>query len=69
MGRRRGRRSTAATRATIEAAWVRPRFAGYVEFQAAASAVLRDGLRCGDRVEAILAEVERAFAREREGQS
>jgi multiple sugar transport system substrate-binding protein len=57
-----------ATRRTIDAAWVRPRFAGYVEFQAAASAALRDGLRRGDRAEAILAEVERTFAREREGQ-
>jgi multiple sugar transport system substrate-binding protein len=59
----------AATRRTIEAAWVRPRFAGYVEFQSAASAALRDGLRRGDRAKAILAEVERLFAMTREGQS
>jgi multiple sugar transport system substrate-binding protein len=62
-----------ATRRTIDTAWVRPRFAGYLEFQAAASAVLRDGLRRGDPAEAVLAEVERAFVRtreqEREGQS
>jgi multiple sugar transport system substrate-binding protein len=50
-----------ATRHTIDVAWVRPRFAGYVSFQAAASAALRDGLRRGDRAAAILAEVERAF--------
>ena len=33
-----------ATLATVEQAWVRPRFAGYPEFQAAASGVLREGL-------------------------
>jgi len=29
---------------TIERSWVRPRFAGYVPFQSAASAIIRDGL-------------------------
>ncbi len=38
-----------ATRRTIEAAWMRPRFVGYVEFQTRASAVLRDGLLGGLR--------------------
>lgn len=38
-----------ATRRTIEAAWVRPRFAGYLDFQTRASAVLRDGLLGGLR--------------------
>jgi multiple sugar transport system substrate-binding protein len=33
-----------ATLATVEQAWVRPRFAGYPEFQTAASALLREGL-------------------------
>jgi multiple sugar transport system substrate-binding protein len=56
-----------ATRRTIEAAWVRPRFAGYVSFQATASAALREGLRRGDPASVVLAEVERAY--EREGQS
>ena len=37
-----------ATLATVEQAWVRPRFAGYPEFQAAASAVLRAGLLAGE---------------------
>ena len=37
-----------ATLATVEQAWVRPRFAGYPEFQTAASAVLRDGLLAGE---------------------
>ena len=36
-----------ATLATVEQAWVRPRFAGYPEFQTAASAVLREGLLGG----------------------
>lgn len=55
-----------ATRRTIEAAWVRPRFAGYVEFQGAASSLLRDGLRRGDGARVILADVERAFVRAKE---
>ena len=37
-----------ATLATVEQAWVRPRFAGYPEFQTAASAVLREGLLAGE---------------------
>lgn len=32
------------TLATIENAWVRPRFPGYIPFQARASAIIRDGL-------------------------
>jgi multiple sugar transport system substrate-binding protein len=37
-----------ATLATVEQAWVRPRFAGYPEFQTEASAVLRGGLLAGE---------------------
>lgn len=37
-----------ATLATVEQAWVRPRFAGYPEFQTAASALLREGLLAGE---------------------
>lgn len=33
-----------ATLATIERAWIRPRFAGYIPFQQAASAIVRDAL-------------------------
>jgi multiple sugar transport system substrate-binding protein len=33
-----------ATLETIEGSWVRPRFAGYIPFQSAASALIRDGL-------------------------
>jgi multiple sugar transport system substrate-binding protein len=50
-----------ATRATIEAAWVRPRFAGYVEFQAAASAMLRDGLSHGERPRILVDRLNRLF--------
>ncbi len=32
------------TVATVEAAWVRPRYAGYIEFQSRASAAIREGL-------------------------
>jgi multiple sugar transport system substrate-binding protein len=50
-----------ATRATIEAAWVRPRFAGYVEFQAAASAGLRDGLLRGEKPRVLAGRVNELF--------
>lgn len=52
-----------ATRRTVEAAWVRPRFAGYVAFQVAASAVLRDGLLQGERPAQLLSRVNDLFAR------
>jgi multiple sugar transport system substrate-binding protein len=49
-----------ATRRTTEAAWVRPRFPGYIAFQSSASALLRDGLasrtpapRLLDRLDAL----------------
>ena len=32
------------TRRTLDASWVRPRFAGYTAFQSEASALIRDGL-------------------------
>jgi multiple sugar transport system substrate-binding protein len=54
-----------ATRATIEAAWVRPRFPGYVEFQAAASAMLRDGLLRGERHRVLVDGVNQLFAMDR----
>jgi multiple sugar transport system substrate-binding protein len=52
-----------ATRRTIESAWVRPRFAGYPAFQAAASAVLRDGLLAGEDHVSMLGRVNELFAR------
>jgi multiple sugar transport system substrate-binding protein len=52
-----------ATRRTVESAWVRPRFAGYLEFQARASAVLRDGLISGEDHEVLLGQVNDLFTR------
>ena len=53
----------AATRRTIETAWLRPRFPGYPAFQTAASAVLRDGLLGGENHGALLRRVGDLFAR------
>ena len=55
-----------ATRRTIESAWVRPRFAGYVEFQAGASAVLREGLLRREPPRALAGQVNEMFVRWRE---
>ena len=35
------------TRATLDQAWVRPRFCGWIAFQDEGSAIVRDGLRRG----------------------
>ena len=51
-----------ATRATVEHAWVRPRFAGYPEFQTAASAVLREGLLDGKPHARLVRRVNELFA-------
>jgi multiple sugar transport system substrate-binding protein len=53
----------AATRRTIESAWLRPRFAGYPAFQTAASAVLREGLLSGANHGALLRRIGDLFAR------
>jgi len=52
-----------ATRASVERAWVRPRFPGYPAFQLAASAVLRDGLLAGEPHGALVGKVNELFAR------
>jgi multiple sugar transport system substrate-binding protein len=54
-----------ATRRTVESAWVRPRFAGYPAFQAAASAVLRDGLLGGEDHGVMLRKVNDMYTRAR----
>jgi len=59
----------AATRRTIESAWLRPRFAGYPAFQTAASAVLRDGLLAGANHGVLLRQVSDLFARAHEPDS
>lgn len=51
----------AATRATLEGAWVRPRHDGYMPFQDAASHRITDGLKADDAPEAIVADLNRLF--------
>ncbi len=50
-----------ATWATVQRAWVRPRFAGYPAFQSAASAVLRDGLLGGQPHGTLVGQVNELF--------
>ena len=50
-----------ATRATIDAAWMRPRHDGYMAFQSAASDRLNGGLRSGEAPGDILAALNRLF--------
>ena len=51
-----------ATRATLEAAWVRPRHDGYMAFQQAASARLDAALRAEAAPEAVVDDLNRLFA-------
>ena len=50
-----------ATRRTLEAAFVRPRHAGYMAFQDAASKRLNAGLLSGERPAAIVADLDRLY--------
>jgi multiple sugar transport system substrate-binding protein len=56
-----------ATLRTVEQAWVRPRFAGYPEFQTTASAVLREGLLAGDPHAGLVRRVNQLYAEARAG--
>ena len=47
---------------TIEASWVRPRFAGYIPFQSQASAMIRDGLDDPTTVDRVIAAYREAQA-------
>jgi multiple sugar transport system substrate-binding protein len=58
-----------ATLATVEQAWVRPRFAGYPEFQTAASAALREGLLAGEPHAGLVRRVNELFAAARRSKS
>lgn len=49
------------TRATLDAAWVRPRFDGYMAFQQAASERINAGLKAGEKGEAVVADLNRLF--------
>ncbi len=51
-----------ATRATLEAAWVRPRHDGYMGFQQAASDRLNEGLLQRQSANAVVADINRLFA-------
>lgn len=50
-----------ATRATLEAAWLRPRHEGYMAFQQAGSDRLNEGLRRGERPSLVVEELNRLF--------
>jgi multiple sugar transport system substrate-binding protein len=56
-----------ATLATVEHAWVRPRFAGFPEFQTAASALLREGLLAGQPHARLVRQVNELYAAARAG--
>lgn len=49
------------TRATLESAWVRPRHAGYMAFQQAASARLREALESGEPARSAIAAINRLY--------
>jgi len=50
------------TRATLEAAWVRPRHNGYMAFQQAASERINAGLKSGEAGAAVIADLNRMFS-------
>jgi len=58
-----------ATLATVEQAWVRPRFAGYPEFQTAASATVREGLLAGQPPARVVRRVNELYAAARRSKS
>jgi multiple sugar transport system substrate-binding protein len=58
-----------ATLGTVEQAWVRPRFAGYPEFQSAASEVLRAGLLAGEPHAGLVRRVNELYAAARASSS
>ena len=51
------------TFATIREAWIRPRYPGYIEFQAEGSAIVRHGLRTGRTAGKILQSLQEAYAK------
>ena len=53
------------TLATVEAAWVRPRYKNFIAFQAAASASIRSALDSGTSATSLLAELQQQYARSR----
>jgi multiple sugar transport system substrate-binding protein len=53
------------TLATVEAAWVRPRYKNFVTFQAEASASIRSALDTGTSATLLLAELQHHYAASR----
>ena len=51
-----------AARASIEAAWVRPRYRGYIDFQAKAGQITADGLAAGDEAAKVWTRLEPLLA-------
>ena len=51
-----------ATRSSIETAWLRPRYRGYIEFQATAGHLAAEGLRSGNKSAAVWAKIEPLLA-------
>jgi multiple sugar transport system substrate-binding protein len=49
------------TSATLEQAWVRPRYAGYIAFQTRASQLLRDGFEAGAAHNSMLDDLQRDY--------
>ena len=58
-----------ATRATLDASWVRPRHDGYMAFQDAAARRLNVGLRRGDAGEAVIAQLNRIYGDSLKGET
>jgi len=56
-----------ATRETLEAAWVRPRHPGYIDFQTQASAILREALETREAPGMALAKLQQRYALSRVG--
>lgn len=52
-----------ATRATIDEAWVRPRWPGYTSFQQHGSEVVREGLRSGAKASSVLNALDDVWSR------
>jgi multiple sugar transport system substrate-binding protein len=51
-----------ATRSSIETAWLRPRYRGYIGFQAEAGHLAAEGLRSGNKAAAVWAKIEPLLA-------
>lgn len=55
-----------ATRRTMESAWVRPRYSGYIQFQTEASSLVRRAIAEGSDAASAIQSINAAYARSRE---